>query len=222
MDARDKLLRTPLHLSCLRGHATITKMLKDSNADPFERDCSGRTALHFACCTGSAVAAIEQIVTLCSDSTDLVHMKDHTGRTPLHYAVFNNCMHQTKVIQKLLQLGSNINAIDQDKKSPLHFAAEAGKASVIPLLIQNGASTGLKDYRKKTPLDLAATDHVRELIIVYSPHEGVHKPSEEDINNLGIEGNTMKIKKVVGMPRPDYYEPFEHAQPKPKRKVINK
>lgn len=57
-------------------------------------------------------------------------MKDHTGRTPLHYAVFNSQHDQNKIIEKLLLLGANINAIDVDKRTPLHFAAESGKGKM--------------------------------------------------------------------------------------------
>lgn len=89
VDTRDRMLRTPLHLSCLGGNSVIAKMLLEFKADPFERDSSGRTSMHYACCTGSVVAALELVTVLCQQHTDLVHMKDHTGRTPLHYAIFN-------------------------------------------------------------------------------------------------------------------------------------
>ena len=83
------MLRTPLHLACLGGHSVIAKLLLEFNADAFERDVSGRTSMHFAVCTGSIVASIELMVTLANKDHDLVHMKDHTGRTPLHYSIFN-------------------------------------------------------------------------------------------------------------------------------------
>jgi ankyrin repeat protein len=58
-DSRDKLLRTPLHLACLGGHSVIAKLLLEFNADPAERDTSGRTSMHYASCTGSVISAIE-------------------------------------------------------------------------------------------------------------------------------------------------------------------
>lgn len=89
MDARDRTLRTPLHIACLKGYPVIAKLLLDFNADPYERNSSGLTMMHMAVCAGSVLSALELIVLLCKNNTDLISLKDHTGRTPLHYAVFN-------------------------------------------------------------------------------------------------------------------------------------
>tara|TARA_B110000285_G_C14728642_1_gene425446 strand:+ start:100 stop:480 length:381 start_codon:yes stop_codon:yes gene_type:complete len=102
VNARDKLLRTPLHISCLQAHCVLTSLLLEYNANLFEKDKSGRSSLHFAACTGSALAACELMTLLCKDGDDLLHMKDHTGRTPLHYAIYNGSPGQNKIIEKLL------------------------------------------------------------------------------------------------------------------------
>lgn len=73
------------------------------------------------------------------------------------------------MVLKLLNLGADVNVLDNDRRTPLHHAAEAGKARIIPILLQRGATTGTKDTLKnKTPLELAANDHIKELIIVHS------------------------------------------------------
>lgn len=73
------------------------------------------------------------------------------------------------MVIKLLNSGADVNALDNDRRTVLHHAAEAGKARVIPILVQRGASTGTKDSLKnKTPLELAVNDHIKELIIVHS------------------------------------------------------
>ena len=73
------------------------------------------------------------------------------------------------MIEMLLRTGANINAIDQDKKTPLHYAASEGRAQIIPLLVQNGALPGLKDYQQETPMDVAKTNKIKEMMIVYAP-----------------------------------------------------
>ena len=73
------------------------------------------------------------------------------------------------MVLKLLNEGADVNALDNERRTVLHHAAEAGKARVIPILVQRGASTGTKDTLKNmTPLELAANDHIKELIIVHS------------------------------------------------------
>ena len=62
-------------------------------------------------------------------------MKDHAGRTPLHYTIFNSMPKQLEMAVKLLNMGADVNALDHDKRTPLHHAAESGKARMIPLLV---------------------------------------------------------------------------------------
>jgi len=139
-------------------------MLTDANADPYEKDNSGRTALHYAVYSGRP----EILTILTQHGTDIVHVKDHAGRTALHHAVFMEA-NKVLMIQKLLNYGADVNALDMDKRTPLHHAAEANKAGVIHILVERGAHTSIKDgLSNKTPMELAANDHIRELIIGYS------------------------------------------------------
>ena len=38
VDARDKMLKTPLHIACLKGYSILVRLLVENKADPFERD----------------------------------------------------------------------------------------------------------------------------------------------------------------------------------------
>jgi len=89
------------------------------------------------------------------------------------------------MISKLLDFGADVNALDSDKRTALHHAAEGNKPRVIPILIQRGAHTSLKDsLLKKTPLELAANDHIKELMIAYcSPN---YMPDENELNKQAI------------------------------------
>ena len=117
---------------------------------------------------------------------------------------------------KLLNLGADVNALDLDRRTPLHHAAEAGKARLIPLLVQRGATTGTKDSLKgMTPIELACNDHIKELIIVHSSPNYVPKQADL-VQGLSVEGLQMKIEQ----------EPVEHLDNTlPKKKAppkINK
>lgn len=177
IDYRDKLLRTPLHLACQSGHGTVAKLLLENNSDPFDKDSSGRTALHYATCSSN----VEQLTILTERGDDLVHIKDHAGRTSLHYAVFNPHVRSLEMVIKLLNLGADVNCLDNDRRTPLHHAAESGRARLIPLLVQRGATTGTREKIKgRTPLELAANDHIKELIIVHSSPP--YLPKKDDMN----------------------------------------
>jgi ankyrin repeat protein len=69
VEARDKLLRTPLHYACEFGHALVAKKLMDHNSDPFEKDNCGRTALHYAVYSGQT----ELLTILTQHNFDLIH-----------------------------------------------------------------------------------------------------------------------------------------------------
>ena len=116
-------------------------------------------------------------------------------------------------MNRLIDYGANLNALDVDSRTPLHFAAEAGKGKICTLLIQNGASVGIQDSKHKSPMDLAANDYVREIMIVSNP-ASKFKPSNEDLKALQIDGSKKEIRLVSGLHQTDFYEPYEHAQPK--------
>jgi len=56
----------------------------DNGGDPFEKDNCGRTSLHYAVYSGKT----DLFALLTEHNIDIIHMKDHAGRYPLHHAVF--------------------------------------------------------------------------------------------------------------------------------------
>lgn len=68
-------------------------------------------------------------------------------------AVNNN---DTILVQKLLQLGANPNRRDQDRKTPLHYAALKGHIEIAKILLEAGADPNAKDPLDYTPLHFAS------------------------------------------------------------------
>ena len=52
------------------------------------------------------------------------------------------------VAKVLIQNGADVNAVDKDKWTALHFAAEKGHVDVAKVLIQNGADVNAVDEKK--------------------------------------------------------------------------
>lgn len=158
-------MKTPLHHGCETGDAFVVKLLIENGADPEARDNCGRTAVHYAVSAGKS--EVLPILAEGRDEKKLMRMKDHGGRTPLHHAVFLES-NQIQMVQKIITLGGEVNALDMDRRTPLHYAAEAGKSRIIPILLQRGAITNLRDTQTDmTPIELAKNDQVREIIIAY-------------------------------------------------------
>jgi ankyrin repeat protein len=69
-------------------------------------------------------------------------------------ALFNN----TKVISKLIEIGTDINVKDQNAKTPLHKAAREHHTKSILELIEKGANVHARDVNNHTPLHIAVKD----------------------------------------------------------------
>jgi ankyrin repeat protein len=63
-----------------------------------------------------------------------------------------------KAAKAALDAGASINARDAKDFTPLHYAAEANRRSVVQLLMQHGADANAEDkHLGRTPIDLAAS-----------------------------------------------------------------
>jgi hypothetical protein len=90
-----------------------------------------------------------------------------------------------------------IDALDEEGRTPLHYASEAGRGKIIALLVKFGANVSLRDGRlNKTAIELAPTENIREIIIVYS---GVpYSPKQDDLQflNRGPDVDKMNPKSL--------------------------
>ena len=130
--------RTALHLAAPRtwysyGDNTsdsVLKYLMELGCDSSAKDFDGKTALHYAAQTNAENCTdILQYEANAVNGEKLssLHIRDNKGRTPLHMASIprHYYMNQQmeRIILLLLNYGANIEAKDQDGKTPLHYAA---------------------------------------------------------------------------------------------------
>jgi uncharacterized protein len=74
---------------------------------------------------------------------------DEFGRSELHYAARDG---NSKLAQRLIGRGADVNLADKNGWTPLHFAAQAQSAEVAAFLLDAGAQVDPKDVHGNTPL----------------------------------------------------------------------
>jgi len=90
-------------------------------------------------------------------------------------------------VQRLLQQGAGVNAVDYDRRSALHIACADGHLEVVRLLIAQRADVNLEDRWGHTALDEAAHGcaEVKAALVAAGAHGGVAEepsPTAEDPN----------------------------------------
>ena len=81
-----------------------------------------------------------------------INAQSHMGWPPLVYACRGDNGEHPEEIQRLLELGADIDIQNYKGKTGLHCAAKAGFLKVINLLIENGATVDATDNDGETPL----------------------------------------------------------------------
>ncbi|NWI08183.1 IKBD inhibitor, partial [Crypturellus soui] len=84
--------------------------------------------------------------------------KEHRGKTPLLVAV---TARQPAIVYDLIQIGADVNAVDNKGQSALHLAATYGFVQVLQVILSLGFPLDLemKDFEGHTPLHCAVLAH---------------------------------------------------------------
>ena len=146
----------PLHQAVNQGRQEIIELLIAKSADVNVKDMLFNfTALDWA-------VKLKKTVTI-----KLLHK--HGGKSAaqdsIHIAA---SLGNIEAVKKHLAAGTDVNAKDQNGKTPLHYAAWKGHKEIAELLIANGADVNAKDDKGGTPLHVAAWEghtEVAELFI---------------------------------------------------------
>lgn len=144
------LVRAPLHLAAMNGHADVVKVLLGFGADPNINDFWGRgTPLVYAAAVGH-----KTVVQVLLDSGANPNLANNDGYTPLYEAAFRG---NNEVTQVLLDSGANPNFANDCGDTPLNAAAFRGHIEVAQVLLGGGADPNRANKWGKTPLHSAAT-----------------------------------------------------------------
>ena len=149
IEARDIDDMTPFLRACSYGHFDNAMFLTQNGCKIDVKDHNGKNALHFAA-RWNCSDIINYLIKL---RTFDINVRDIHSQTPLHYAC-KYCDMQLPLL--LLSIGADINAQDEDGKTPLHCLISRGIN--IDSLIQSCLHTpkninvNIKDKYGKTPL----------------------------------------------------------------------
>ena len=120
------------------------------------------TPLHVASARG--YKDICKILLSFSKSVD-INSKTSIGRTALHLSCIHNHL---KIVLLLLSHGCDINAQDDEKNLPIHYAASLGNEDVVEALLQARAKTDLANHLNRKPLDLSLNIHTYNIFLAYT------------------------------------------------------
>ncbi|KAN0142123.1 Ankyrin repeat-containing domain protein [Lactarius tabidus] len=132
----------------------IAQMLLERGVDVHARNKFHATALHLAALSGRP-----DIVKLLLDHGANPNAENGQGRTPLDSVTrgkYKSREHGVSIARLLLELGADVNAQEDNKFTPLHWAAFNGKLEIVHVLLDRGANGNAENDEGKTPLHLVS------------------------------------------------------------------
>ncbi|KAI1394453.1 ankyrin repeat-containing domain protein [Hypoxylon trugodes] len=133
VDKKDKNSQTALHYAISQGSLEITKVLLDAGADA-NLISKGETPL----CRATSKSHLELVKLLLSHGADVaLPSPGYYGALPIHVVAMGN---NVAIFDVLLEGGSPINAVDDERRTPLRWAMDGGKNEFVHFLLNKGAA----------------------------------------------------------------------------------
>ncbi len=156
VNALDSFGKTPLHYAAAIGRYSLVKTLIDQGANPTIKDKAHKTALVYAI----EKNRIKVIIYL----SDIVNKASQIEEDPLFVAARNGDLDRLSYFLA----HRDINSVNQDGKSALHVASEAGQLEIVSFLLKLGASRDLLDYDGRSALNYAKLSGNKALVELLS------------------------------------------------------
>lgn len=139
--------KVSLHLAARLGKLEAVKDLLGKEANVNAQNDKGETPLHSA-------------VEVCYVDIPYQH-KDSNWSFPTERKCGN-----VKIVEALLgKKETNINAQDNSKKTPLHYATQNNNEGIVMVLIEAEANVNITDKNRETPLHLAARNKNTKIVV---------------------------------------------------------
>jgi ankyrin repeat protein len=100
-----------------------------------------------------------KVSALLEDESDLVFERSERGETPLHDACDAIYVNAVDMVKLLLNAGAEVNAADENRRTPLFVASRWCNSDVVKLLLRAGANVNAADFDGETPLQHACANN---------------------------------------------------------------
>uniref|UniRef100_A0A1I7YD73 ANK_REP_REGION domain-containing protein n=1 Tax=Steinernema glaseri TaxID=37863 RepID=A0A1I7YD73_9BILA len=164
--AIDRKGRSPFHYAAMHASVECVEVLMDGrHGFPMDqRDDFGLTPMIIAAGV-RAWGAADIVRSLgCRKNTSWA-MRSSAGVTALHMAVLADNIPVIEVLLKELLCSPNY-ALDNEKRTPLHYAALHGRERAAALLLEHGASNMIRDQHEVTAAHYAAQQDANTLDVI--------------------------------------------------------
>ncbi|KAI1081518.1 ankyrin repeat-containing domain protein [Whalleya microplaca] len=133
VDAKDKNGQTVLHYAISQGCEEIVEILVDAGAD-VNLISRGETPL----CRAASKSSLSLVKLLLAHGADVtLPSPGYCGALPIHIAAMGN---ELAVLDILLEVGSPVNGLDDEQRTPLRWAMDGRKNEFVHFLLNKGAA----------------------------------------------------------------------------------
>lgn len=174
IDLRDRNGRSALHLLMLNkqarsSNAPCIELLLSHGANPNGTDNTGDTPLHTACICANT-NAVKCLLAFRNDGQDQISKLQNKEMTDgILQTIDVNCINDAgdsplmlatnhkklgfELVGILLEYNAEVNLVNKQKCSALHFAGQYGSSQVVHLLLIRGADVNIVNNEDRTPLE---------------------------------------------------------------------
>lgn len=154
--------------------SNVYQYLLQKGADVFTTNDEGETIFHSIVYSG-APERFDIVLRFCPDAIKLLNSRTNEGTTPLLLA---SLLEKYSVCHHLLDLGADVNMVDNENNVPIHPVCFSGNLDIVKLLVEHGANLHIKTDKGNLPLALAINgghEHVAKYLLSLSNIMVTHK-----------------------------------------------
>lgn len=215
LDVLDSSGETPLGQLAYHGQHELCKLLLEYGADLNFRNASGKSPLYLACWNGN-----HSTTRVLIDSGADVNARYEGENICLHVASRKGCEGALRHLLGIEEISyemllsddcpiRNINEVNKNGETAMHFAALTGSLEAIRYLSRRGASVNLCTTKGMSPLAYAALNgHCEAIQALFNRHANVNdqliKPFSQPGLLVGNDRNSSRALEVAVLRRHIY------------------